>query len=55
MRMRWGSVVSPALEILAVPSASQIHVHPGSDVFIEFLGALNERVWIAISPKIEDR
>ena len=50
MRLRYGSDASPPLEILAVPGPSIRHVHPGSDVYVEFLGAVGERVWIAIAP-----
>ena len=57
MRLRWGSTVTPVLETLAAPGASQVHVHPGDEVYVEFLspgGAIGtDQVWVAVSPNYE--
>ena len=54
MRMRYGTFVTPALEVLGAPGPSLVHVHPGSDVYVEFLGAVGERVWIVVSPSFPE-
>lgn len=53
MRLRWGSIVTPALEVLAAVGPSVIHVHPGRDVYVEFqlpAGAPLGQVWVVVSP-----
>jgi len=49
MRLRYGSTVSPFLEILPLPGLSAVHVHPGSEVYVEWVGATGDQVWVTIS------
>ena len=53
MRLRWGSIVTPPLEVLAAVGPSVIHVHPGRDVYVEFqapAGGPLGQVWVVVSP-----
>ena len=53
MRLRWGSIVTPPLEVLAAVGPSTLHVHPGRDVYVEFqlpAGSPLGQVWVVVSP-----
>ena len=41
---------SGPLEVLAAIGTSQIHVHPGPNVFIEFSGTQGSRALVVVSP-----
>ena len=50
MRLRWGSNPTAALEVLAAPGMSAVHVHPGREVYVEFQANPGDRIWVFVSP-----
>ena len=48
---------SGALEVLAAAGSSQVHVHPGPNVFLEFSAAQGARILVTVSsvPSQESR
>lgn len=50
LRLVYGSIPSPALEVLGAPGVSEAHPYTGDDVYIQFQAALGTRIWIMWSP-----